>query len=406
MVFFATMIVGLLFVFLFVYGYFYTTSQSDFVSTAHAQPASEEEIGGWMWNGIDDNNDSIVDGGVGWISLNCSNRNVCDTSNYAVRVDSDGVLSGYAWAGDYGWLSFEEDTVSIEGSSLTGRARFLTGDNDNDGWDGWVEFTDVTVSGSGDISGYAWNGDDSSGNGNTDNGLGWFEFVDASFSDSGGSSDPFGVDLTADPETSTGQFTPDLIAQVYTDYSGPYRYSFKCDSAGPGEDITSWDTHVNDSGSDEETYTGCTYGSDGLSGAYTAWLRVTNDESQTEYASVNVSICVPGDPVCNLDGCYAASDLDGDGTIDLANERIDEDDEVVLGDVVKWVAEASSGPFSYNWSGDAPLGAPEYQGTAEEIDVVYETVGIKNGEAQIVGGGSSVCTAGFRVVVDPDFEEF
>lgn len=43
---------------------------------------------------------------IGWISFNCVNHDGCDTSNYKVEIDADGNFFGYAWNDVSGWISF------------------------------------------------------------------------------------------------------------------------------------------------------------------------------------------------------------------------------------------------------------------------------------------------------------
>lgn len=44
---------------------------------------------------------------IGWISLSCSNTDICGTSNYGVSIDgATGAVSGYAWSENIGWISF------------------------------------------------------------------------------------------------------------------------------------------------------------------------------------------------------------------------------------------------------------------------------------------------------------
>ncbi len=125
---------------------------------ALADDGNKVELRGWGWSET-----------VGWISLNCKDEGVCDDSDYQVKVDSDGNLSGFAWANprdeeagtdNIGWLSFNIESGDcpheqvtgmgpndcsprLEGEQLKGWARFLSGDPDtekgkHDGWDGWL----------------------------------------------------------------------------------------------------------------------------------------------------------------------------------------------------------------------------------------------------------------------------
>src|SRR3989344_1623737 len=70
-----------------------------------------DNLSGWAW--IDpetvlpaDAEETNFD--IGWISFNCTDRGNCASSNYGVRVASDGSISGYAWSENLGWLSFRD----------------------------------------------------------------------------------------------------------------------------------------------------------------------------------------------------------------------------------------------------------------------------------------------------------
>jgi hypothetical protein len=53
-------------------------------------------LAGWAWN---DN--------IGWISFNCSNTGTCGTSPYSVSINTlTGDFSGWAWNDVIGWISF------------------------------------------------------------------------------------------------------------------------------------------------------------------------------------------------------------------------------------------------------------------------------------------------------------
>lgn len=44
---------------------------------------------------------------IGWISFNCSNTGTCGTSNYKAQINtSSGIFSGWAWNDIVGWISF------------------------------------------------------------------------------------------------------------------------------------------------------------------------------------------------------------------------------------------------------------------------------------------------------------
>jgi hypothetical protein len=63
-------------------------------------------LSGWAWNDQ-----------IGWISFNCSDLSICGTSNYKVQVDSNGNFSGYAWNDVVGWISFNCSNYSGCGTS-------------------------------------------------------------------------------------------------------------------------------------------------------------------------------------------------------------------------------------------------------------------------------------------------
>ena len=60
---------------------------------------------------------------AGWISLNCSNTNSCDSIDYSVLADSNGNLSGYGYSQNYGWINLSPNfggVVVLADSSLSG----------------------------------------------------------------------------------------------------------------------------------------------------------------------------------------------------------------------------------------------------------------------------------------------
>ncbi len=52
-------------------------------------------LSGWAWSDE-----------IGWVSFNCSDPGVCGTSDYKVQIDSEGNFSGWAWNDVTGWISF------------------------------------------------------------------------------------------------------------------------------------------------------------------------------------------------------------------------------------------------------------------------------------------------------------
>lgn len=154
-----------------------------------ANAAAGGNVFGWAWSE-----------NIGWISFNCdhttdgtlppNNTNTCGTSGYSVNVDlSTGNFSGHAWSSNVGWIDFVPaadlttypgcgfpsapcETVKRSGNTVTGWAKILALGND-----GWLKMSDDSVSvwngkgvkidsGTGDFSGWAWNG----------GGIGWVSF--------------------------------------------------------------------------------------------------------------------------------------------------------------------------------------------------------------------------------------
>lgn len=59
-----------------------------------------QDLNGYAWS----NN-------IGWISFNCeqggaTGNDICGTSNYKVRINTDGSVTGYAWSNNVGWIRF------------------------------------------------------------------------------------------------------------------------------------------------------------------------------------------------------------------------------------------------------------------------------------------------------------
>ncbi|MDQ3076385.1 MAG: hypothetical protein M3Q34_04655 [bacterium] len=179
-------------------------------------------------NGIQDTGEDQAEianpaGGMGWLSFNCTTDlpNTCGTSNYGVNLDiNTGVVAGYAWSANYGWLKFgglagqiidpsrPNDVPPYVGQNIvatdafvdlnsgtptarpvSGWARFCSAaanpanclgatipNMSNGGWDGWVNlsgsnynvtFNEVTR----EFAGFAWGGDDHGANF-----VGWVSF--------------------------------------------------------------------------------------------------------------------------------------------------------------------------------------------------------------------------------------
>lgn len=127
---------------------------------------------------------------IGWISLNCTNTDSCETTNYAMNIDANGQLYGHAWSDNVGWISAQAADLSgcpqapctarLQDAAFDGWLRALAGGTaQSGGWDGFVSLSGaagasaygVTVSNDGTtLSGYAWG----------DTNLGWIDFRYAS----------------------------------------------------------------------------------------------------------------------------------------------------------------------------------------------------------------------------------
>ena len=177
--------------------------------TLVTQAGSEHNVSGWAWSA-----------NIGWVSFNCTNKQLCSITNQYCAVDSDcpvsetcsrdtcstvnygvnidtatGNFSGYAWSSNIGWISFQETNppdsyafnancsstcnasnnctacYKIADQKAYGWAKILTlGDN------GWLKMNDSWANGvtinptSSEFRGFAWNG-------NSDgSGIGWLSF--------------------------------------------------------------------------------------------------------------------------------------------------------------------------------------------------------------------------------------
>jgi hypothetical protein len=139
---------------------------------------------GWGWGGTpgpDGSADAYQ--GVGWVSFNYQDIEGA-TVEYGVEVpEGEGNVTGYAWAGDYGWISFQgADLAGCAGlgqarrnadDTITGGARFLAikdafESGNSGGYDGCISLSGsandggtygISVSPDGTLDGYAWSSD-------------------------------------------------------------------------------------------------------------------------------------------------------------------------------------------------------------------------------------------------------
>lgn len=84
----------------------------------------------------------------GWISLNCSNRSECGTSNYKVTVNfATGAFSGYAWHAytgnnGWGWTDFSQVTMDTSGVEDFTNNPLLCRNGLDDDLDGLIDCAD------------------------------------------------------------------------------------------------------------------------------------------------------------------------------------------------------------------------------------------------------------------------
>lgn len=160
-----------------------------------------DNVSGWAWSGV---------AGGGWISLNCTNDATCATVDYGVHIDeTSGVWSGSGWSSNVGWVDFNNSScgsgpvTDMSSGVTTGFAKVRTGGTG--GFTGCINMAGNGPSGSGGVildvnqnsstygqmSGFAWSGDDVTANidntpanewtnnGIADVGLGWIDFSQA-----------------------------------------------------------------------------------------------------------------------------------------------------------------------------------------------------------------------------------
>ncbi len=103
---------------------------------------SDTELKGFVWG--DD---------VGWLSLNCSNLNSCNSQFFKVTNDGNGNLSGYAWGENTGWVSFSCANPETNNCASNNNARVtinpVTGKFSGYAWSenfGWILFDCDSVS--------------------------------------------------------------------------------------------------------------------------------------------------------------------------------------------------------------------------------------------------------------------
>ena len=183
--------------------------------------AGTENTTGWLWGGSDAADNSTChaypfapagcinddETGVGWISMNNANPEIVPPGSvsYGVNIPASGLVSGYAWSKNIGYIDFAPQDHCTTGTAdsthykaasctnsdgntggvtrnatlLTGWARIVgiaqeTANSNSGGWSGWIKLNGtaqdgstygVTVAYDGTISGYGWSDE-----------LGWINF--------------------------------------------------------------------------------------------------------------------------------------------------------------------------------------------------------------------------------------
>lgn len=92
---------------------------SDPILSSYGVQIRDTELTGFMWGEQ-----------VGWINLNCQNRNTCGTNSFKVSNTKYGILSGYAWGENTGWVNFGPFSNNAA--------------------------TTITINNNGELNGYAW----------------------------------------------------------------------------------------------------------------------------------------------------------------------------------------------------------------------------------------------------------
>ncbi|MDQ1284524.1 MAG: hypothetical protein QG620_872, partial [Patescibacteria group bacterium] len=168
-----------------------------------------DNVTGWLWGGSEDGNmggnSGTIDGNdthTYWTVMNNVDKDgnaIFPNSSFGVSVpETDGLLSGYAWNGSLGWISFEQGDLSgcpsghgacnarRVGNNIEGWARIMSIKTDlangNSGnWEGWILLDSVVIDPTtGKITGYGWNGENTDNPAispnNVANGMGWIDF--------------------------------------------------------------------------------------------------------------------------------------------------------------------------------------------------------------------------------------
>lgn len=284
-----------------------------------------ENVSGWAWSGV---------AGGGWISLNCTNDATCGTVDYGVNInETNGAWSGSGWSSNVGWVDFNANscgpapTTNMTTGVTTGFAKVRAGGTG--GFSGCINMAgNGTGSGSGvvvnvnqsspnygNMSGFAWSGDDVvanidntpanewTTNGIADVGLGWIDFSHAL------------VDLESDAEVDLA-----LDGQCNTDVT------FTWDTTNVDESSCVLTYTTSGSGQNPQTVSGF----DATDASFTQFIggpegsnisfQMTCDHATSgdSVESGIVSLMCAEDPVF---ACNDGDDNDNDGVADSADPQ-------------------------------------------------------------------------------------
>ena len=123
--------------------FFSLTHQAE---AAFGIPAGGVELAGFAWSGYNTDSNPVPDAGVGWISMNCTNTDTCvggsgvgPKVDYAVRLQNNGNLAGYAWSSNIGWINFNPGTALPTDADVANQtAGHVSGTYPNVTFGGWA----------------------------------------------------------------------------------------------------------------------------------------------------------------------------------------------------------------------------------------------------------------------------
>lgn len=211
-------------------------------------------------------------------------------TNYESNVSVDtqtGVMSGYAWLDDLGWVAFGTEEGNTEGpvtvdlvtGALTGKAKVIN-------TSGYLDFTNfgsnvVVDLSSGVFSGYVWSED-----------VGWINFGNPGVT-TGAAFDLTAPTITLNSLTSPTSNASPLVSGTTTDSLGTIAsVEYQVDSTtGTWLSCTASDGSFNSS---SEAFT-CTLNMSLSDGAHTIYVRATDNDSNTTLAGAEVTIGVTVD---------------------------------------------------------------------------------------------------------------